>query len=94
MGGMRPGSGLWKEKDDGVERDRRAMSRGKVAKGSMFRNKPQGVYKAKIAELVDQLEENNQTILLQRLQITSLREEFLAAQHETEMQRGSESDER
>lgn len=43
----------------------------------MFRHKPMGQVKAKIEELVDQLEENNQTILLQKLQITSLREEYL-----------------
>jgi hypothetical protein len=33
----------------------------------MFRHKPMGIVKAKIEELVDQLEENNQTILLQKL---------------------------
>jgi hypothetical protein len=30
----------------------------------MFNNRPVGVYKQKIAELMAQLEENNQTILL------------------------------
>lgn len=43
----------------------------------MFRQKPLNQTKAKIEELVDSLEENNQTVLLQKLQITSLREEFL-----------------
>jgi len=59
------------------------MSKGKLQKGSMYKNKPVGIYKVKINELLDQLEENNQTILLQRLQITSLREELFAAQNET-----------
>lgn len=36
-----------------------------------------GAVKAKIEELVDQLQENNQTILLQKLQLTSLNEEYL-----------------
>jgi cell division protein FtsB len=47
---------LWKERDPNAEqaqRDKRALSRGKLAKGPMFRNKPLGVLKAKIEELVD-----------------------------------------
>lgn len=54
----------------------------------MFRHKPLGVQKAKIEELVDQLEENNQTILLQKLQITSLREEYLTLVNMDQMQNG------
>lgn len=34
-------------------------ARGKLIKGPMFNNKPAGVYKQKIAELMAQLEENN-----------------------------------
>lgn len=74
------GEALWKAKDMAQEqqdRDKRAMSRGKIAKGPMFRHKPMGAVKAKIEELVDQLQENNQTILLQKLQLTSLNEEYL-----------------
>jgi hypothetical protein len=35
------------------ERDRRAVSRGKIVKGPMFRQKPLNQTKAKIEELVD-----------------------------------------
>ena len=74
------GESLWKAKDMAQEqqdRDKSSMSRGKIAKGPMFRHKPMGAVKAKIEELVDQLQENNQTILLQKLQLTSLNEEYL-----------------
>lgn len=75
----RPGSDYWNEKPTSDELPRRTASRGRLQKGSMYRNKPVGIFKAKISELLDQLEENNQTILLQRLQVTSLREELFAA---------------
>jgi DNA repair exonuclease SbcCD ATPase subunit len=50
------GEQLWKERDTQQEqqdRDRRLVSRGKLARGPMFRQKPLGVVKAKIEELVD-----------------------------------------
>lgn len=37
------------------EINRKNMSKGKVVKGPMFKSKPQGIYKAKIAELIQQL---------------------------------------
>ena len=37
------------------------------------------MYKQKIAELMAQLEENNQTILLQNLHIATLKDDFFAA---------------
>lgn len=43
----------------------------------MFKSKPLGIYKAKIAELIQQLQENNQTILMQRLQISTLHDEYI-----------------
>lgn len=66
VGNARPSSGLWKQKETQSETEvpKRSMSRGKLLKGSMYKNKPVGIYKVKINELLDQLEENNQTILL------------------------------
>lgn len=61
------GEPLWKPRDtilEQADRDKRCLSRGKIAKGPMFRHKPMGAIKTRIEELVDQLEENNQTILL------------------------------
>jgi hypothetical protein len=43
----------------------------------MFKSKPLGIYKAKIAELIQQLQENNQTILMQRLQVSTLHDEYI-----------------
>lgn len=62
----RPSSGLWKAKEQNTESDvpKRSMSKGKIQKGSMYKNKPVGIFKVKVNELLDQLEENNQTILL------------------------------
>lgn len=54
-------------------------ARGRLIKGTLFNNKPAGVYKQKISELVAQLEENNQTILLQNLHIATLKDDFFAA---------------
>jgi hypothetical protein len=95
VGAVRQGSEYFKEKNtidsDWEKTNKRAVSRGKLQKGSMYRNRPLGVYKIKIKELVDQLEENNQTILLQRLQITSLREEmFTAANNAQQLQMQAE----
>jgi hypothetical protein len=49
-----------------------------LIKGPLFNSRPAGVYKRKIAELMAQLEENNQTIFcrtctLQRLRMISCR---------------------
>jgi len=58
---------------------KRSQSRGKLIKGPLFNSRPAGVYKQKIAELMAQLEENNQTILLQNLHIATLKDDFFAA---------------
>jgi len=58
---------------------RRSQSRGKLIKGSLFNNRPAGMYKQQIQELLGSLDEANQTIVLQNLQITTLRDEFEAA---------------
>ena len=50
-----------------------------MIKGPLFNNRPAGIYKQKIAELMSQLEENNQTILLQNLHIATLKDDFFAA---------------
>jgi hypothetical protein len=50
-----------------------------LIKGPLFNSRPAGVYKQKIAELIVQLEENNQTILLQNLHIATLKDDFFAA---------------
>ena len=70
---------LWNAKDheaEQLERDKRALSRGKLQRGPMFKNNKSGL-KARIADLVNQLEENNQIIYLQKLGITDLQEEIL-----------------
>ena len=57
----------WRKRDaqqEQQQRDKRAFDKRKIVKGPMFRHKPLGEYKQKIEELVDQLEENSQTILL------------------------------
>lgn len=56
------GQSLWRSKDpaqEQAERDKRALSRGKIARGPMFRHKPMGALKQEIEELTDQLEDNN-----------------------------------
>lgn len=59
--------------------DYNILARGKLIKGPLFNSRPAGVYKQKIAELMAQLEENNQTILLQNLHIATLKDDFFAA---------------
>ena len=37
------------------EMNKRNMNKGKVVKGPMFKSKPQGIFKAKILEMISQL---------------------------------------
>ena len=81
--GFHKASSIYNRKSDGddkvADQFRRTQSRGKLIKGSLFNNRPAGMYKQQIQELMSSLEEANQTIVLQNLQITTLRDEFEAA---------------
>ena len=74
-----------KDEDNRVaDQFRRNQSRGRLIKGSLFNNRPAGMYKQQIQELLAQLDEANETIVLQNLQITTLRDELQAAQRDVQ----------
>ena len=69
-----------KEGDDRMaDQFKRSQSKGRLIRGSLFNNRPAGMFKQQIQELLGGLDEANQTIVLQNLQITTLRDEFEAA---------------
>ena len=84
--GLHKASSVYTQKKDGDDRVadqfKRNQSRGRLIKGSLFNNRPAGIYKQQIQDLLAQLNEANEQIVIQQLQITTLRDEFSNAQQD------------
>ena len=58
---------------------RRSQSRGRLIKGSLYNNKPAGLYKQQILDLQKSLEAANETIIMNNVHLEQVRNEYEAA---------------
>lgn len=84
--GLHKASSVYTQKKDGDDRVadqfKRQQSRGRLIKGSLFNNKPAGIYKQQIQDLQSQIAEATEQIVMQQLQIATLRDDFANAQRD------------
>ena len=79
--GMTRSSSVYTKKAEGdekvAEQFRRSQSRGKLMKGSQWRNRPAAMYKKQIQEHIASLHQASDTIVMQQFQLATLKNEYM-----------------